>query len=110
MIRAGLTWATDGRFALWNEGADSMEYLKELAGRANLSASWDAWTPEYRVLAIAAALAFVYWALRVAVPAVLRIMRPVFFVAFILAAVWALFPEATCSISVISKLPVVCVR
>jgi hypothetical protein len=98
------------RFALWNEGTDGMDYLKELAGRANLSASWDAWTPEYRVLAIAVALAIVYWALRVVLPAVLRILRPAFFIAFILGAVWIFFPEATCSIGVISKLPVVCVR
>jgi hypothetical protein len=100
----------DGRFALWNEGSNGMDYLKELAGRANLSASWDAWTPEYRVLAIAVALALAYWGLRVVVPAVLRVLRPVFIVAFLLGAVWALFPEATCSIGLISKLPVVCSR
>ena len=87
-----------------------MDYLKELAGRANLSATWEAWTPEYRVLAIAVALVFAYWALRVAVPAVLRILRPVLFVAFILAAVWILFPEATCSVGVIFTLPVICSR
>ena len=87
-----------------------MDYLKELAGRANLGASWDAWTPEYRILAIAVSLAVVYWALRVAVPAVLRILRPVFIVAFLLAAIWVFFPEATCSIGPISKLPVICAR
>ena len=87
-----------------------MDYLRELAARANLSATWEAWSPLYRVLVIAAGLAFAYWALRFAVPAVLRILRPVLFVAFALAAAWALFPEATCSIEVISKLPVVCAR
>ncbi|MBX9944712.1 MAG: hypothetical protein K2Y40_11585 [Reyranella sp.] len=87
-----------------------MEYLKELAGRADLSASWNAWSPEYRVLAIAVALAFAYWALRVAVPAVLRALRPVLLVAFVLAAVWALFPEKTCSIEGLSRLPVLCAR
>ena len=87
-----------------------MDYLKELAGRANLSATWEAWSPEYRVLAIAVGLAFAYWALRVAVPAVVRILRPVLLVAFVLAAVWALFPEAICSIEVLSKLPVICTR
>jgi len=56
------------------------------------------------------ALALVYWALRVVLPAVLRILRPVFFIAFILGTVWIFFPEATCSIGFISKLPVVCVR
>lgn len=87
-----------------------MDYLKELAARANLSATWEAWTPEYRVLAIAVALVFAYWALRVAVPAVVRILRPVLLVAFVFGAVWALFPEATCSIDLISKLPVLCSR
>lgn len=87
-----------------------MDYLRELAGRANLSASWEAWSPTYRVLAIAVGLVVAYWALRFALPAVLRIFRPVLFVAFALAAVWVLFPEATCSIELISKLPVVCAR
>jgi hypothetical protein len=87
-----------------------MDYLKELAARANLNATWEAWTPEYRVLAIAVALVFAYWALRVAVPAVVRILRPVLLVAFVLAAVWALFPEQTCSIEVLAKLPVICSR
>lgn len=87
-----------------------MDYLKELAARTNLSATWEAWTPEYRVLAIAVALAVAYWALRVAVPAVVRILRPVLLVAFVLAAVWVLFPEATCSIEVLAKLPIICSR
>jgi hypothetical protein len=87
-----------------------MDYLKELAGRANLSATWEAWSPEYRVLAIAVGLAFAYWALRVAVPAVVRILRPVLLAMFAFGAVWALFPEATCSIELISKLPVLCSR
>ncbi|OFX01458.1 MAG: hypothetical protein A3D94_21970 [Alphaproteobacteria bacterium RIFCSPHIGHO2_12_FULL_66_14] len=87
-----------------------MDYLKELAGRADLGATWEAWSPEYRVLAIAVALALAYWILRVAVPAVLRVLRPVLIAAFILAAIWALFPEATCSIEVLSKLPVICSR
>jgi hypothetical protein len=56
------------------------------------------------------ALALTYWTLRVAVPVVLRALRPVLFVAFVFAAVWALFPAATCSIELISKLPVVCSR
>ena len=87
-----------------------MDYLKELAARANLSASWEAWSPEYRVLAIAVALVVAYCALRVVVPAVLRIMKPVLFAVFVLCAVWALFPEATCSIELISKLPLICSR
>jgi len=87
-----------------------VDYLKELAGRANLSATWDAWSPAYRVLAIVVGLAVAYWALRFAVPAVLRVLRPVLFVVVALAAVWALFPEATCSIELISKLPMICVR
>ncbi len=87
-----------------------MDYLKELAGRANLIATWEAWSPAYRVLAIAVGLAVAYWALRVLVPAVLGILRPVLLVAFALAAVWALFPEQTCSIELISRLPVLCAR
>jgi hypothetical protein len=87
-----------------------VDYLKELAGRANLIATWEAWSPAYRILAIAAGLALAYWALRVVVPAVLRVLRPFLFIVFVLAAVWALFPEATCSIELISKLPVICAR
>lgn len=87
-----------------------MDYLKELAARANLSATWEAWTPEYRVLAIAVTLVFAYWALRVAVPALVRTLRPVLLAVLVFGAVWALFPEATCSIELISKLPVLCSR
>ncbi len=56
------------------------------------------------------ALALAYWLLRVAVPAVVRVLRPVLIAVFVLAALWALFPEATCSFEVLSKLPVVCAR
>jgi hypothetical protein len=87
-----------------------VDYLRELAERANLSATWEAWSPTYRVLAIAIALALAYWALRFALPAVLRMLWPVLLVAFALAAVWVLFPEATCSVELISKLPVICAR
>ena len=81
-----------------------MEYVKELAARANLG-SWDSWSTQYRVLAVVVGLVVAYWALRVMVPAVLRVLRPVLFV---LAAVWALFPAETCSIEFLSKLPVLC--
>ena len=87
-----------------------MDYLRELAARANLSASWEAWSPEYRVLAVAVALAVAYWVLRFLVPAVLRIMKPVLFAVFVLGAVWALFHEATCSIELIARLPFLCSR
>ena len=86
-----------------------MEYLKELAARANL-ANWNSWSTQYRVLAVVVGLVVAYWALRVMVPAVLRIVRPVLFLAIVLAAVWALFPAETCSIEFLSKLPVFCAR
>ena len=86
-----------------------MEYLKELAARAKL-ANWDSWSPQYRVLAVVVSLLVAYWALRVMVPTVLRILRPVLFLAIVLAAVWALFPAETCSIEFLSKLPILCAR
>ena len=86
-----------------------MEYVKELIARANLG-SWDSWSTQYRVLAVVVGLLVAYWALRVMVPAVLRILRPFLFVALGLAAVWALYPTATCSIEFLSKLPFLCTR
>ncbi len=86
-----------------------MEYLKELAARANLG-NWNSWSTQYRVLAVVVGLLVAYWALRVMVPAVLRILRPFLFLAIVLAAVWALFPTETCSIEFLSKLPLLCVR
>ena len=86
-----------------------MEYLKELAARANLG-NWDSWSPQYRVLAVVVGLLVAYWALRMTVPAVLRILRPFLFLAIVLAAVWALFPAETCSIEFLSKLPILCAR
>lgn len=86
-----------------------MEYLKELAARANLG-NWDSWSPQYRVLAVVVGLLVAYWALRMTVPAVLRNLRPFLFLAIVLAAVWALFPAETCSIEFLSKLPILCAR
>jgi len=60
------------------------------------------------VLAVVVGLLVAYWALRAMVPAVLRILRPVFFVAIVLAAVWALYPTETCSIEFLSRLPFFC--
>ena len=51
-----------------------------------------------------------YWALRVMVPALLRILRPFLFLAFVLAAVWVLYPAETCSIEFLSRLPLLCPR
>ncbi len=86
-----------------------MEYFNELMARANLG-SWESWSAQYRVLAIIIGLMVAYWALRVMVPAVLRILWPVFFLVLVLGAVWALYPNETCSITFLSKLPVLCVR
>ena len=83
-----------------------MEYFKELANRANLG-SWDS---QYRLLAVVVGLLVAYWALRVMVPAVLRILRPFLFLAIVLAAIWVLFPTETCSIEFLSRLPVLCAR
>ena len=81
-----------------------MEYVKELAARAHLG-SWDSWSTQYRVLAVIVGLLVAYWALRAMVPTVLR---PVLFLAIVLAAVWALFPAETCSIEFLSRVPLVC--
>jgi hypothetical protein len=86
-----------------------VEYFKELANRANLR-NWDSWNTQYRVLAVVLGLLAAYWALRVMVPAVLRILRPFLFLALGLAAVWALYPTETCSIGFLSRLPFLCTR
>lgn len=86
-----------------------MEYLKELLARANIS-GWESWSTQYRVLVVVVTLLVAYWALRVAVPAMLRVLRPFIFAAIVLAAVWALFPTETCSIEIVSRIPVICAR
>jgi hypothetical protein len=86
-----------------------VEYLKELANRANLG-NWDWWSPQYRVLAVVVGLLAAYWVLRVMVPAVLRKLWPLLFLAIVLAAVWALYPAETCSIAFLSRLPLLCAR
>ena len=84
-----------------------MEYLKELIARANLG-TWDSWSTQYRLLAVVVGLLAAYWALRVMLPAVLRVLRPFLFLAIVLAAVWLLYPTETCSIEFLSRLPVLC--
>ena len=86
-----------------------MEYLKELSARAGLG-SWESWGLQYRLIAIGLGLLAAYLVVRVLGPAVLRILRPFLFLAFALAALWALFPAETCSIEFLSKLPIVCAR
>ena len=87
-----------------------MEYLKELASRADLGTTWDSWSTQYRVLAVIVALLVAYVALRSVVPAVLRILRPGLFVVIVLLGVWALFPTEICSIELLSRLPLLCRR
>ncbi len=86
-----------------------MDFLQKLVARADLS-GWDSWSVQYRVLSVVAAALLVYWALRVAVPAFLRLAKPVLLLLLIVAAVWAAFPEEMCSMQWASKLPIVCSR
>ena len=87
-----------------------MEYLKELANRADLGTTWDSWSTQYRVLAVIVGLLVAYMALRSVVPAVVRMLRPALFLAIILVGVWALFPTEICSIELLSRLPLLCRR
>jgi hypothetical protein len=84
-----------------------VDYFKELIARANLG-TWDSWSTQYRLLAVVVGLLAAYWALRVMLPAVLRVLRPFLFLAIVLAAVWVLYPTETCSIELLSRLPVLC--
>jgi len=86
-----------------------VEYLKELAGRADLG-SWDAWSTQQRVLAAVIGLLLAYGVLRLVVPTLLRILRPALVVALGLLALWAIFPAETCSIEFLATLPVLCAR
>ena len=85
-----------------------MEYLKELANRADLAGIWNTCSTQYRVLAVIVALVAAYFALRSVVPAVLRMLRPGLFIVIVLLAVWALFPSETCSIEFLARLPLLC--
>ena len=86
-----------------------MEYLKELAGRAGVG-NWESWSIQYRVLAVVLGLLAAYWALRVMLPAILRILWPFLLLAMVLAAVRVIYPAETCSIEFLSRLPVICAR
>jgi hypothetical protein len=87
-----------------------VEYLKELASRADLVGAWQSWGIQYRVLAVVLGLFVAWLALRAIIPAVLRLLRPALFIVVILIAVWALFPAETCSIEVVARLPILCHR
>ena len=86
-----------------------MEYLKELANRADFSA-WHSWGIQYRVLAVVVGLLVAWLVLRSVLPAVLRLLRPALFIVVVLIAVWALFPAETCSIEILARLPKLCAR
>jgi multisubunit Na+/H+ antiporter MnhE subunit len=85
-----------------------VEYLKQLANRADLGTLWASWSTQYRVLAVIVGLLAAYLVLRSIVPAVLRMLRPALFFVVVLLGVWALFPAETCSIELISRLPFLC--
>jgi hypothetical protein len=87
-----------------------VEYLKELANRADLGATWDSWSTQYHVLAVIVGLLAAYLALRSVVPAILRLLRPALLLVIVLLGVWALFPGETCSIELLSRLPLLCRR
>ncbi|GEP54357.1 hypothetical protein [Reyranella soli] len=86
-----------------------MDYLKELANRADFSA-WQSWSMQYRVLAVVVGLLVAWLALRSVLPAMLQLLRPALFIVVVLIAVWALFPAETCSIEILARLPKLCAR
>ena len=86
-----------------------MEYLKELANRADFGA-WHSWGIQYRVLAVVVGLLVAWLVLRSVLPAMLRLLRPALFIVVVLIAVWALFPAETCSIEILARLPKLCAR
>ena len=87
-----------------------MEYLKELANRADLAGIWDSWSTQYRVIAVIAGLLIAYLALRSVVPTVLRLLKPALLILIVLLGLWTVFPTEICSIEVLSKLPLICRR
>ena len=87
-----------------------MEYLKELASRADLAGTWASWSTQYRVIAVIVGLLVAYFALRSFVPTVLRLLKPALLVLIVLLGLWAVFPTETCSIEVLSRLPLLCRR
>jgi len=87
-----------------------MEYLKELANRADLGATWDSWSTQYRVIAVIVGLLVAYLALRSVVPTVLRLLKPALLILIVLLVLWAVFPTEICSIEVLSRLPLICRR
>jgi hypothetical protein len=87
-----------------------VEYLKELADRADLAAAWGSWSTQYRVIAVIAGLLVAYLALRSIVPTILRLLKPALLILVVLLGLWAVFPTETCSIEVLSRLPLICRR
>jgi hypothetical protein len=87
-----------------------VEYLKELANRADLAGIWGSWSTQYRVIAVIAGLLVAYLALRSIVPTILRLLKPALLILVVLLGLWAVFPTETCSIEVLSRLPLICRR
>lgn len=87
-----------------------MEYLKELANRADLGAIWDSWSTQNRMIAVIVGLLVAYLALRSVVPTVLRLLKPALLILIVLLGLWAVLPTETCSIEVLSRLPLLCRR
>jgi hypothetical protein len=87
-----------------------VEYLKELADRADVAGTWASWSTQYRAIAVIVALLAAYFALRSVVPTVLRLLKPALLILVVLLGLWAVFPTETCSIELLSRLPLICRR
>ena len=87
-----------------------VEYLKTLAARAGLSGNWESWDLQYRVLAVTLGLLLIHLAMRAIGPVAQRMLRPLLFLVFVLAVLFAVYPTQTCSIEFLSKLPILCAR
>lgn len=86
-----------------------MTFLQKLMERAGVS-GWESWPVPYRVLVGAVAVLLAYWALRAAVPAFLRLVRPALLLLLGVIVVWLVFPDEMCSMPWVAKLPLLCSR
>jgi hypothetical protein len=85
-----------------------MDFLHKLADRVDLGGGWQSWNGATRAIVVVVAALLVFGLARSALPALLRLVRPLLIAMILFAALWFVFPDVVCSMEWTANLPSLC--
>ncbi|HTR85157.1 MAG TPA: hypothetical protein VMI56_11820 [Reyranella sp.] len=87
-----------------------MDFLHRLADRIDLGGGWQSWNTATRAIVVVVAAVLVWGLARGALPALLRLLRPLLIAMILFAVLWLVFPDVVCSMEWTANLPSLCRR